>query len=194
MNVRTLAALIAFIMSVALPMAARAYSLDVPPGTDINITIDQTLDSGSAHVGDSFTAHVQPPFPPDEGALENAYVSGEVVRVQKAGQGTKPEIGLAFSRITLPDGSTAPFHASVLVANPKQGKKNVLRIAEYALGGMLLGNMVVKTVFAGSGGGLAGAVGGFLIGNNYKSDISFPAGSTMTVRTRGTVAIRPQAR
>ncbi len=196
MKLRTPSALLALIIGLVLPIAALAALVTLSAGTQLNVTTDSELDSGSAQVGDAFSAHVQPPFPYGNNALAGAVVIGHVVQVQKAGQGTKPGIALRFDSLRLADGSSAPINAVVSDAQPKAKMKNGARVAAYTLGGLIVGNVLAKTVF-GSGakqGGLIGAAGGFLIGNNYKSDITFPANSAMTIKMQHSVAVRRQAR
>ncbi|PZR56301.1 MAG: hypothetical protein DLM50_08520 [Candidatus Meridianibacter frigidus] len=195
MNLRT--RLLGFVALVALlPLAANAATtLTLPAGTDVNATIDGTLDSQSAHVGDVFTAHVVAPYPRDNTDLSGAVITGHVDKVVHAGQGTKPEFHLLFDTIRLSDGSTAPIDGQVTAMQTKGKMKSGARVAAYTVGGLILGNVLAKTVLGSGarGGGLLGAAGGFILGNNYKNDVQVPAGSTMTVTLRHTMAIRRQA-
>jgi hypothetical protein len=50
---------------------------------------------------------------------------------------------------------------------------------------MLVGNAITKTIFGIAGGGLVGAVGGFLIAKNNRENMTIPANSTVTVRVAG---------
>ena len=194
MKFRLYTAAIAAIFGLVAPIAASAANLTLATNTQLNVTIDQTLDSHTAQVGDGFTAHVQPPYPFDNQTLAGAIVVGHLVRVQHAGQGTKPEIDIKFDQLKLRDGRSGPIDASVVSAQPQTQQKNGARVAEYTIGGMLVGNAIAKTVLGSGakGGGIAGAAGGFLLGNNYKADIQFPQGSAMTIKMNHTVAIRRQ--
>ena len=190
------ALLLAALMGLA-PLAAGATTLNVPAGTQLNATIDSTLDSKTANVGDLFTAHVVAPFPDGYEALQGAVLTGEVTKVKRAGQGTKPEIDLKFDQLRLADGSSAPVTGYLTQAQTKTAQKSGARTAIATVGGLLAGNLIAKTVFGAHDHGVAGAagaVGGFLIGNNYKADVQFPAGSAMTVQMQQTVQVRPQAR
>jgi uncharacterized membrane protein len=66
-----------------------------------------------------------------------------------------------------------------------QTKNNGLKEAGGALAGMLVGNAITKTIFGIAGGGLVGAVGGFLIAKNNRENMTIPANSTVTVRVAG---------
>jgi hypothetical protein len=192
MKLKTTSVLLAALLGVFAPLCAFAATLSLPAGTELNVTIDQTLDTKTANVGDRFTARVQPPYPFGNDALAGAIVTGEVTRVQHAGQGTKAALDIKFDTMQLADGSTGPMDAYVSAAQPKTQMKNGARVAAYTIAGMLVGNAIVKTVFAGKHGGEAGAAGGFLLGSNYKADVQFPQGSAMTVKMNQTMAIRRQ--
>ena len=192
MNHRIGSALLAATFAVLAPLATFAATLTLPAGSQMNVTINSTIDSHSAQVGDHFTANVQPPYPLDNQGLAGAVVTGTLISVQHAGQGTKPAIAIRFDSIRLADGSTASMDAFVASAQPKTQAKNGARVAISTIGGMLIGNAIAKTVFGAKGGGIAGAAGGFLIGNNYKADIQFPQGSSMLVQMKHTLAIRRQ--
>ncbi|GAC1391548.1 MAG: hypothetical protein NVSMB31_09060 [Vulcanimicrobiaceae bacterium] len=183
---------LAAMFGLIVPIVASAATLSLPTGSEMSVTIDQTLDSHSAQAGDRFTAHVVPPYPFGNQALSGAVVTGEIISVQHAGQGTKPAIAIKFDSIRLRDGSSAPMDADVTQAQPKEQMKDGARVAEYTIGGLLVGNAIAKTVFHAKGGGIAGAAGGFLLGNNYKADIQFPQGSAMTVKMNHTLSIRRQ--
>lgn len=184
-------------LSLFAPAAALAVTLTLPAGTQINVTIDNTLDSATTKSGDTFTAHIVQPIPAGDEALQGGWVTGHVVKVQKAQQGRNPEIDLKFDQLQLSDGSSAAINATMTQAEPKAKAKSGAKVAIATLGGLLVGNAVAKTIFHASDhglAGLAGAAGGFLIANNSRTDVQFPAGSTMTMQMQDSVAIRPQAR
>ncbi|MEO6913354.1 MAG: hypothetical protein ABI182_04965 [Candidatus Baltobacteraceae bacterium] len=193
MNIRRTILSLAMIGALAAPIAAVAAMVTLPAGTELNVTIDSALNTKTAQVGDTFTAHVQPPYPFDNGNLQGAVVTGEVTQVQKAGQGTKPEMQVRFDTIRLADGSSAPINGTVSASQPKKTLQNGATVAAYTIGGMLVGNAIAKTIFQSKGGGLLGAAGGFLVGYNAKSDIQFPAGSQMTVKLIDTLQVLRQA-
>lgn len=181
------------ISALLAPIAALAAMFTLPAGTELNVTIDSSLNTKTARVGDTFTAHVQPPYPLDNANLQGAVITGQVIQVQKAGQGTKPEMQVKFDSIRLADGSSAPIVGTVSASQPKKTLRNGATVAAYTIGGMLVGNVLAKTIFHSKGGGLLGAAGGFLVGYNAKSDIEFPAGSQMTVKLIDTLQVFRQA-
>ena len=184
-------------LSLLAPAAALAVTLTLPAGTQVNVTIDSTLDSSTTKAGDTFTAHIAQPIPNGDEALAGGWVIGHVVKVQKAQQGRNPEIDLKFDQLQLTDGSSASINATMTQAEPKAKPKSGAKVAIATIGGLLVGNAIAKTVFHSSDHGIAGAAGaagGFLIANNSRTDVQFPAGSKMTMQMQDSVAIRPQAR
>ncbi|MBV9148553.1 MAG: hypothetical protein JO024_01705 [Candidatus Eremiobacteraeota bacterium] len=176
-----------------LPIAAWAATLTIPAGTQINVTLDNTINSGTAQVGDGFTAHVQAPLP--DPSLAGAVISGQVVQVQRAGQGTKPAIGLQFNTIQLYDGTQAPIEGYLVSAQQRNQQKSGARVVATTLGGMLVGNAIGKTVFgsASTMGSWLGALSGFLIGQNYQANIQIPQNAPMVVQLNQNLSIRRQA-
>jgi len=176
-----------------LPIAASAATLTIPAGTQINVTLDNTINSSTAQVGDGFTAHVQAPLP--DPSLAGAVISGQVVQVQRAGQGTKPAIGLQFNTIQLYDGTQAPIEGYLVSAQQRNQQKSGARVVATTLGGMLVGNAIGKTVFgsASTMGSWLGALSGFLIGQNYQANIQIPQNAPMVVQLNQNLSIRRQA-
>jgi hypothetical protein len=172
---------------VAIATLARENGPPAPPpapriaaGTRFSGTLSTDLNTASAQVGDKFAMALTPPYPNDDPAFANAYVSGHVATVQRAGQGTPAKLELAFDRVVFPDGRTEPIAAEVVSLDEKH-QSAIPQQAIGALGGMLLGNAIAKTVFQSSAGGIIGAAGGFLYANNQKTNFIVPKSSTVTV-------------
>jgi hypothetical protein len=163
------------------PSAAQPLP-DAPPGTAMHATsasgyIDASIDSGSAFVGQRVRlVDVTSPG----GEIAHATALGEVVAVTPAGQGRNAQIALHFDTLRLPDGSTVPIDGNVehMQVNTKS---NAGKEAGGALLGMLAGNALAKTLFGLSGGGLIGAVGGFLVAKDNRSNVVIPAQSLVTL-------------
>jgi hypothetical protein len=149
-----------------------------PPGTQLQGTITTSLNTANAFVGEDVTvANVAS----ENGAIQGALLRGTVTNVTRAGLGRPARIGLNFNYLTLPNGTTEPIDAVTLSVNA-QTKSNAATEAGGALGGMFAGNAIAKTLFAASGGGLIGAVGGFLLAKNSHQNMTVPAGSVVAVR------------
>jgi hypothetical protein len=150
-------------------------------GNMISGTLSTDLNTATAQVGDQFSVNIAPPYPNDDPSYSNAYIRGRVAAVTRAGQGRQPQLGLTFDRIVFPDGRTMPIAGHVTTADEKRSSA-VPQQAIGALAGMLVGNALGKVILHTSGGGIAGAAGGFLYGNNLKSDFHIPRSSTVTIQ------------
>jgi hypothetical protein len=164
----------------------------IPAGTPLTGRLSTPLDTGKANVGDQFSIALTRPFPNDDVEYSGAFVRGHVSRVIRGGQGRKPEIDLAFDSITLANGDSAPLTGHVLDVTPKK-KSAVATQAAGAGVGMIVGNVIGKSIFHTDIGGLAGAAGGFTYANNRKPDFVVPADSLVELQTDAEVP-RPQAR
>jgi hypothetical protein len=149
-----------------------------PPGTQLQGTITSSINTANAYVGEDVTvANVAS----ENGAIEGATLRGTVTDVTRAGQGRPAQIRLNFNYLTLANGTTDPIDAVTLSVNA-QTKSNAATEAGGALGGMFAGNAIATTLFAASGVGLIGAIGGFLLARNSHQNMTIPAGSVVAVR------------
>jgi hypothetical protein len=170
-----LAVLLALTASVSGVLAA-----PVPPGVNVFGIISTDLNSATVNPGDGFTLTVTQPYPNGDASYAGATIRGHVASVQRAGQGRKAQIELAFDRIFLRNGTTAPVYGHVVKV--QQNEKNTT--AQKAIGaglGMLVGNYIGKHLGTNLGG-LLGAGGGFLYANNLKANITVPRGSTLVLQ------------
>lgn len=183
-------AFMAVVMGMVLTGPAMAQSMDT--GNHIYANMESALSSKSANVGDQFTMTVREPYPTGYD-LTGATISGHVRHVVHAGQGTKPELDLAFDRLVYSDGSSVPISANLDALDEKTQPKNGLRTAGAAVAGLLLGSAIGRTIFHIGGGGIAGAVGGFLYGQNQKADVDVPAGAAAQLTLAAPMRTRRQA-
>lgn len=196
MILRNKIAAVAMLAAFAMPAIALAQStITLAKGDNLNLSMQSTLDTGTAYVGERFTARVVPPYPEGDTDLANAVASGEVVKVTPAGQGTNPELYLNFTSVTLANGSSYPLSAVVTAVGSKQQPKNGGHVALTTIGGLIAGNVIAKTIFhAATGiGGLIGAAGGFLIGQNKKSNFTVSPGASITATLTRPLLVRRQA-
>ncbi|MBV9277394.1 MAG: hypothetical protein JOZ97_04075 [Candidatus Eremiobacteraeota bacterium] len=178
-----------------LPVAASAATMTIPAGTQLNATLDNAINTGTANVGDQFTAHVQPPYPNGNTIFTNAVINGEIVELQRAGQGRKPALEVRFTTIHLYDGSTAPIDGYLVASQQRTQQKSGARVVATTLAGMLVGNALGKVIFGSASrmGGWVGAAGGFLVGQNYQANLEIPQNAQMTVQLRRALVVRRQA-
>ncbi len=175
----------------AAPHAASAASA-IATGTEINGVLMTDLDSGKSQVGDGFAMRVTSPYPNGDPSFANAVVRGHVASVVGAGQGRKASMGLAFDSLVLSNGARAPISGRVLNVEQKQ-KSAILQQAAGAGVGMIVCNILGKSVLHTGLGGLAGAAGGFLYANNLKTNFTINKNSPISLQTTRYVP-RPQAR
>jgi hypothetical protein len=187
----TLATALAIAMTIGIA-SAQSYAT-LTSGSQINAIMDQQLDSGTANVGDPFSMHVVAPYPQNDDRYAGASISGHVLQVVRAGRGTNPTLQLGIDRMTLHDGTTVDLPAQVTTAGTKQQNKNGAQVALSTIGGMILGNVIGKTVFHTGGGGIVGAAGGFLYGLNKKANVTLPAQAAMQLTLTHDVTVRRQS-
>jgi len=152
-----------------------------PAGAKFYALMNQTLDSGTAQVGQHFTMQVIAPYPNgDASTWAGSTIVGHLVHVQHASQGRKAEIGFAFDKITLRNGASAMLSAK-LVSVEEKHSTNVGHIAFNTAAGMVVGNILGKWLGTNAGGAI-GAVGGALYGINMKTNFSVAAGSRIDLK------------
>jgi hypothetical protein len=189
-----LMALVALVAFAGTSFVASAQeSLTLYQGAQLNARMRTAVNTSTAHVGDRFVMDVVPPYPSGNPAYQGAIIAGEITSVTPAGQGRKPSLGLQFDYLRLADGSTVDIAASLTQDQRKAQTKNGAKVALTTIGGMLLGNIIGKTIFHTGGGGLVGAAGGLLYGINQKSNFTLPAGSNVQITINQTVTIRRQS-
>lgn len=148
--------------------------------------ITTSVSTANAYVGEPITlTHV---YSPGAG-INGATMYGTVTKVVRAGQGRPAQLQMTFTRLTLPSGASYAI-AGVVTGMQANTKNNALKEAGGAVAGMIVGNIIGKTIFHASGGGLIGAAGGFLIAKNNRENMSVPAGSAVRVTLR---SVRRQA-
>ncbi len=175
----------------AAPLPASTMTL--AQGDTIRGYMENSLDSGTAYVGETFTMQVVPPYPEGDQDLANATISGQVIKVVRAAQGANPELHLAFTTLTLQDGTSYPLDAQMTAAQEKQDSKNGGHVAMTTVGGMVIGNVIGKTIFHSGLGGLLGAAGGFLAGFNQKSNVRLGRGAQVSLTLVRPLVVRRQA-
>jgi hypothetical protein len=161
-------------LAFALPAAVSAQPA---PGEVLNGTLQQTIDTKSANVGQPVNLiNVSS----SDGKIVGARLAGTVTNVVRAGQGRPAQLQMHFNTLRLANGTT--YHVDGVVVGLKaQTKSNAVKEAAGAVGGMIVGNVLRKTLGV-NGGGLIGAAGGFLVMKNSKENMTVPAGSVASVK------------
>ena len=170
-------------------MATASRTVVLSTGTMVNATMNQTIDSGSAHVGQTFTMTVIPPYPQSNQAFASGTLYGHVTNVVAAGQGTNPQLAFAIDKISLQNGDKG--HPVLMVQQQEtQRHDNTVNVAASAVAGMLVGNWIGKAVFNSNAGGAVGAVAGALYAANKRTNVSLVRGSQVVFEAQQTVALR----
>jgi hypothetical protein len=182
---------IAVALALLLPLSASAMNssaVSLNSGNLVTSSMNSTIDSGSAHVGDRFTMTVLTPYPGNNGNFTNAQLYGHVTNVVAASQGKNPVLAFNIDRIVLSNGRESSVSMQ-LQSQQTQRHNNLGNIAVTAVGGMIVGNMVAKTLFKSSLGGPAGLIAGALYANNKKTNVSLRQGSVVVTEVMTTVAL-----
>jgi hypothetical protein len=182
----------------ALPLAASAqYNGDtlLPSQTAIQGTLEQSISSRNAQVGDPFVLDVTPPYPADDQRYQGAKVYGHVATVGRAGGMHKGSVSLAFDRLTLADGTTASLQGQVLSLDQQGNRANTTTKAIVGgVVGQVLGNYIGKHIGTDVGGAV-GAIGGAILAASSGQNVTVNQGSTVALKTTApaTVLSRRQA-
>jgi hypothetical protein len=148
------------------------------PGAVLTGSLGMSLDSKHSFVGENV---VLTNVSSVDGAIAGATLSGTVTDVTPPGQGRNAQVRIHFDSLRMSDGTTSHIDG-IVVAMKVKTKSNAAKEIGGAFLGMLAGNAIGKTLFGVSGGGLVGAVGGFMIAKDNRSDVVIPAESAVTVQ------------
>ena len=182
-------AAIAVACALVRPLAASAATVELAAGTMVTSRTNSTIDSGSARAGDKFSFTVLTPYPSNDNVYNNARLYARVTRVVKAGQGQDPVLEFGIDRIVLANGRQASVSV-LLQSQETQRHNNVGNVALTAVGAMIVGNMIGKSVFRSKLGGTAGLIAGALYASNDRTNVSLRQGSVVVTEVRRTVALR----
>lgn len=168
--------------------AAQVASAAPYAGAQYAGVITTSVSSNHAVVGQSVTLSN---VTAEDGSVRGAHMYGTVTHVVPAGQGRPAQIQMTFTRLVLPSGASYAIDG-VVTGMQAQTKNNALKEVGGAVAGMIVGNIIGKTIFhAATGiGGFLGAAGGYLIAKNNRQNVVVPSGSAVRVTLR---SVRRQA-
>lgn len=145
---------------------------------DLTGAIGTALDSKDAYVGEAVQLV---DVASADGSIRGATLYGTVTNVQRGSQGRSAQLELHFNRLRLADNETFGIEG-VVTQMRVSTKNNALKEVGGALAGMLAGNAIAKTVLGVGGGGILGAVGGYFIAKDNRTDVTVPVKSAISVR------------
>lgn len=177
----------------------RVVTSTVPMGTNMSLTLNQTLSTESNRVGDSFTATLQSPVRDGRGNVlipAGATVRGRLTGVNKSGHvGETGILKLAFEAVSF-GGRSYPMDGTVVRANPQRSNRTstqsqVGKAAAGAAAGAILGRVLGKDTKSTIKGAVIGAAAGTAIAMGTADvDVVLPAGSSMDIRLDSPIEIR----
>ncbi len=167
-------------MMALIAATAIAAQAALTSGSLLNGTINDNFSSNHATVGQSVTLS-NVTSDDGSGSVTGGTLYGHVSAVQAASQGRPGKISFVFTKLVTGAGST--YYVDTTVTKMQAGtKNNTLKEVGGGLAGMLVGNMIGKTIFHTSAGGFLGAAGGFLLAKNNRENVNVPKGSVLQVR------------
>lgn len=163
---------------------------EVPAGTEIDVRLEQGLNSGTAQVEDRFTATTIADLYNGNRLLVPAgsVVRGVVTAATKAGRVERTgKLTLSFDRVTV-NGKSYPMYGTVTEALQAGGyRQDAGKIGAGAGVGAIIGGIL---------GGFKGALAGILIGGGgvvaatEGQDVNLPAGTVLRLRLDSALNVR----
>jgi hypothetical protein len=163
---------------------------EVPAGTELDVRLEQGLNSGTAQVEDRFTATTVADLYNGNRLLVPAgsVVRGVVTSANKAGRVERTgKLTLSFDRVTV-NGKSFPMHGTVTEALQSGGyRQDAGKIGAGAGVGAIIGGIL---------GGFKGALAGILIGGGgvvaatEGQDVNLPAGTVLRIRLDSPLNVR----
>ena len=184
---------------------AGTRQISVPADSVIPVTLDQTISSENAYVGQPFTATVVSSRPGDSEFPQGTKITGRVSQVQRKNGGEPGVLGLEFTGARLPDNNTVRFNGSLIsmdndsvrnvggrvVAQGQQDKNDALKVVGIGAGaGYVIGRLLKKNSTVAA---LIGAAGGYLYDRSKgdkAAEARLAAGSKFGVRLNSGVSYR----
>lgn len=150
-----------------------AGSITIPAGAVIPVTLDQSLSSATARVGDSFTATIKSEREGDSEFPAGTKLRGRVSEVRPKAVEAPGILGLEFRQAVLPDGDTVPIYGDLIaldkdsvtdsngriMAKKGEGGTDVKIVGIGAAAGYVLGKVLDKNELVTA---ILGAAGGYL--------------------------------
>ena len=156
--------------SAASQAAAAGGTVVAKAGTVYDGKLDKEISSKTSHNGDTFTL-----------TAKGATIEGHVAGISAAGIGKKPAMTIVFDDIKMLDGSTAPINAQLVNMGAFDAKSHHMRTAGMMIAGAMAGHAAAHAA-GRSHGGMMGAIGGFALSQEIKTDIDVKPGTILEVK------------
>ncbi len=174
------------------PPAPKPKKVTIPDGTTLSVRLIDSLDSDSAHTGDSFRATLDSPIVVngEEIVPSNSDVQGRVVDVKSAGRfAGQSLLTIELTKITI-HGRSYPLHTNQWSREASsRGKSTAKKVGAGAVIGGIIGAIagggkgaaIGATVGAGAGGGVQAATHGEQIKLGSEALLNFQTQTPLTV-------------
>jgi hypothetical protein len=180
------------------PPVPKVTKLTIPNGTELQVTLTDTIQTNTNQVGDIFGGTVAKPVVIDNKVAvpEGARVKCQITNLVKGGTlKTKPEIAFVITNIIMPDGQDYGVTADVVADT---GRSHTNREAAMIGGGAAAG-AVVGGILGKKKGAIIGAIAGAAAGTGAaaatgRENLIYPAGQTVsfTLQEPLVVALPPK--
>ena len=147
----------------------------VSAGTVFYGKLEQPIGSKTSKEGDTFVLDETRASDP---SLKGVAIDGHLEGLQPAGPMRNPKMTIVFDDVRLPDGSKEPVNVQLVNLKAFSPQTHHLR----TIGMMITGAMAGHAVAARKHGALMGAVGGYALSQELKTDIVVPAGTVLEVK------------
>ena len=155
--------------------AATGGSTVVSSGTIFYGKLEQPIGSKASKDGDTFVLDESRASDP---SLKGATIDGHLEGLQPAGPMRNPKMTIVFDDVRLPDGPKEPVNVQLVNLKAFSPQTHHMR----TIGMMITGAMAGHAVAARKHGALMGAVGGYALSQELKTDIVVPAGTVLEVK------------
>lgn len=176
--------------------ASKPRMITVPAGEMLNLAVDSPIDSGTAHVGDSFSGRVIEAVVVDNKVAipTGSKVRGSITQVKAAKKGAgSAELAVTVDTLVLPDGYKTQIVGNFHEMSESQKKRNAAIIGGSAAGGAVLGKVIGKdTKGAVIGSVLAGGIGTAVVLSQEGKQVVIPADTPFMIKLEEAVTL-PQA-
>jgi len=192
---------VAAITSESGTAVADARSITVPSGAVVPVTLDSTLSSATAQVGQTFMTTVVSANPGDSEFPSGSKIEGVITEVRRKTSSNPGMLDVNFRAVVLPDGEryamqgrlsaldsdsvTQESQGRIVARNTPSNKKDQVKIIGMGAGaGFLIGKVLLKQ--NGILSAVLGAAGGYLYSQNQKkskiAEVSLQPGTKLGVR------------
>ncbi|HSF41030.1 MAG TPA: glycine zipper domain-containing protein [Thermoanaerobaculia bacterium] len=176
----------------------RATPVDLPAGTTFDVEFLDTIGSATSRAGDTFRVRVYRDVFLDGDMVipGSAEVVGVVTEAAPLGRvGGRAKLGLRFTDLVLPSGSTVPIDASLVQEGRNETGRDAATIGGGAAAGAVLGRILNKRD-RGKGsviGAIIGAAAGAVIASKTAGEeVTIPEGAVVSLKLDGPAEIRPR--